>query len=134
MNYPVDVRELAALAKNASPEVNYQLITGLGAMVSCLKKEIGSMKSEMVGLREMVSSKQDMGNTKRRFSTMNDVRHPWKIQAMPPLREVDLVNTARTIDYTRGAKKQLSNKDGITRFVKTCLELVSFKVFDISNR
>jgi len=124
LNYPVDVREIAMMAKNASPEINYQLITGLAGMVSCLKKEISSLKCEMSGLRELVSNKQDLGNTRRRFSTMNDVRHNWKIQAMPPLREVDLVNIARTIDYTRGAKKQLSNKDGITRFVKTCLELL----------
>ena len=72
----------------------------------------------------MVASKQDIGNTKRHFSTMNNVRHQWRIQPQPPLRGVDLVNCARTVDIARGTKKPLSNKEGITRFVKTVLELV----------
>jgi hypothetical protein len=124
LNAPIDIRELATMAKTATPDLNYQLIVGLSGLVNSMKREMSILKIEMNSLREMVSSKYDEGNTKRRFSTMNNVTHQWRIQAQPPLREVDLINTARTVDISRGTKKPLSNKEGITRFVKTVLELL----------
>uniref|UniRef100_A0A7E4V9Z8 Reverse transcriptase domain-containing protein n=1 Tax=Panagrellus redivivus TaxID=6233 RepID=A0A7E4V9Z8_PANRE len=120
----IDVRELASLTKTVSPEGNFQLIIGLAGLVNSMKRDMASLKMEVTSLREMVSNKEDLGNTKRRFSTHNDVRHPWRIASVPPLREVDLVATAHTMDFTRGTKKSLSNKDAITRFVKTVLELL----------
>uniref|UniRef100_A0A914Y705 Uncharacterized protein n=1 Tax=Panagrolaimus superbus TaxID=310955 RepID=A0A914Y705_9BILA len=124
LNAPIDIRELATMAKTATPDLNYQLIVGLAGLVNSMKRDMSVLKVEMNSLRDMVSSKQDLGNTKRRFSTMNNVLHQWRIQAQPPLREVDLVQTARTVDISRGTKKPLSNKEGITRFVKTVLELL----------
>jgi hypothetical protein len=112
------------MSKTATPDLNYQLIAGLAGLVNSMKREISILKVEMNSLRDVVSSKQDLGNTKSRFSTMNNVQHQWRIQAQPPLREVDLVQTARIVDISRGTKKPLSNKEGITRFVKTILELL----------
>uniref|UniRef100_A0AC34F9W1 Phosphoprotein n=1 Tax=Panagrolaimus sp. ES5 TaxID=591445 RepID=A0AC34F9W1_9BILA len=124
LNAPIDIRELATMAKTATPDLNYQLIVGLAGLVNTMKRDMSVLKVEMNSLRDMVSSRQDLGNTKRRFSTMNNVQHQWRIQSQPPLREVDLVQTARTVDISRGTKKPLSNKEGITRFVKTVLELL----------
>lgn len=67
---------------------------------------------------------------RRKFLPTAEITKDWKIAAMPPLREVDLVQVARELNINAAGKKPLKNRDAIARFVKAVLLKARFYNID----
>lgn len=96
-----------------------------------LKKDMLRMRCEINDLRHALYLREEQAFTHRLFLPSAQTTCEWKISAEPPLRAIDLVKIARDLNYNRGGKKFLNNKDGISKFVKAVLEQVVQSKFNI---
>jgi hypothetical protein len=89
--------------------------------VNYLKQELVDVRRQLADTKELCFARDLNGLSGRHFSPTAPTQHEWKIVPKPPLRQVDLVEVARRLSLSRG-KRSLSNRDAISRFVKTALE------------
>ncbi|KAI6219937.1 hypothetical protein M3Y95_01080500 [Aphelenchoides besseyi] len=121
MSYPVNVREIISQVKGATPEQLTKLVASLAMQINYIKRDMHKIREELVDTRSVTFMRQNHGITNRNLDLTAQVTQQWVIDADPPLREVDLVQTARDVSLRIG-RKNMKTRDVITRFVRSVFE------------
>ncbi|KAI1709053.1 hypothetical protein DdX_11450 [Ditylenchus destructor] len=134
LSHPLNVSALVAAVRNANPEENAQAIASLAMQVNYLKRDMLKMKHELADLRSAFYLRENAAYSGRKFLPTAEITKDWKIAAMPPLREVDLVQVARELNINAAGKKPLKNRDAIARFVKALIPSEVVKNYTVRDR
>ncbi|KAI1722438.1 hypothetical protein Ddc_06595 [Ditylenchus destructor] len=134
LSHPLNVSALVAAVRNANPEENAQAIASLAMQVNYLKRDMLKMKHELADLRSAFYLRENAAYSGRRFLPTAEITKDWKISAMPPLREIDLVQVARELNINAAGKKPLKNRDAIARFVKALIPSEVVKNYTVRDR
>ncbi|KAI6230076.1 hypothetical protein M3Y99_01098100 [Aphelenchoides fujianensis] len=121
MSYPLNVMALMGQGKKATAEQNAKTIAALAMQINYMKREISKLREDIVDTRSVTMMRQNYGLTGRHFDLNGPVTQNWFVDAEPPLREVDLVKTAREVSLRIG-RKNMKTRDVITRFVRAVFD------------